>query len=311
MIGLKTRSDTRLFFKRKYQMSAMRQLGETSTQVSPNPTSTNPAPARRWWSEPLVHFALLGALLFVIDQRIIENKDDPKTIIVPTAIAQEARSMFKEARKREPNAEELQALVQRWLDNEVLYREGLKMQLDQGDKMIRERVIFKSLMSFEGSLAKPEPDEKTLRAWLETKREKYDLPTRHDFEEAVLEGAATPDTTQQFAQALNKGMPSDVKAGLRVFKGRPRATIVQSYGEEFTKALEISTIDEWRALQTKDGWRVVRLKSTALAVPAQFEAIAHILRADWIDSTMAQLRTDTVRERAKNYKIRYETAPNE
>jgi hypothetical protein len=278
----------------------------TSSQVS-----TNTPPSRRWWKEPLIHFALLGAFLFILDQRISEKKDDPKTILVPFSITQEARTAFKATRKRDPNSEELQALVQRWLDNEVLYREGLKMQLDQGDKMIRERVVFKSLMSFEGSLPKPVPDEKTLRAWLETKREKYDEPARHDFEEAVLEGQATAETSLEFAQALNKGTPGDAKAGLRVFKGRPRSNIVISYGEEFTKALEASTIDEWRALQAKDGWRIVRLKSIVPPVPAKFEAIAHILRADWIDSTMSQLRTDTVRQRAKNYNIRFESASNE
>ena len=32
-----------------------------------------------------------------------------------------------------------------WLDNEVLYREGLALQVDKGDPAIRERVIFKAL----------------------------------------------------------------------------------------------------------------------------------------------------------------------
>ncbi len=278
----------------------------TSTQAS-----TNTFAVKRWWTEPLIHFAILGAFLFILDQKITEKKDDPKTIVVPAAISQEARNTFIDARKREPNPEELQALVQRWLDNEVLYREGLKMQLDQGDKMIRDRVIFKSLMSFEGSLAKPVPDEKTLRAWLETKREKYDEPSRHDFEEAVLDEQATAETTLAFAQALNKGASSDAKAGLRIFKGRPRSNIVQSYGDEFAKALESSPIDEWRALQAKDGWRVARLKAITAPAPVKFEAIAHILRADWIDVTMAQQRTDTVRQRAKYYTIRYERAANE
>jgi PPIC-type PPIASE domain len=279
------------------------------TTLSQVPTNTSPV--KRWWTEPLIHFAILGAFLFILDQKIAEKKDDPKTIVVPAAISQEARNTFKEARKRDPNPEELQALVQRWLDNEVLYREGLKMQLDQGDKMIRDRVIFKSLMSFEGSLAKPVPDEKTLRTWLETKREKYDEPSRHDFEEAVLDEQATADTTLAFAQALNKGASGDAKAGLRVFKGRPRSNIVQSYGDEFAKALEASPIDEWRALQAKDGWRVVRLKAITAPAPVKFEAIAHILRSDWIDATMAQQRTDTVRQRSKYYTIRFETATNE
>jgi hypothetical protein len=266
----------------------------------------------KWWSrDPLIYFLALGGLLFMLDQRVAERKDDPKTIVVPASITQEARTSFKGTRNRDPNPEELQALVQRWLDTEVLYREGLKMQLDQGDQMIRDRVIFKSLMSFDGSLPKPVPDEKTLRAWLETKREKYDEPARHDFEEAVINVESAPDAAQAFVQALNKGASTDTQAGLRIFKGRPRSNIVQSYGEDFAKALEISSPNEWRALQAKDGWRVIRLKAITPPVPAKFEAIANILNKDWVDTTYAQQRTDAVRQRAKNYTIRYEKAANE
>jgi PPIC-type PPIASE domain len=312
--GIETRSNARLFLVELIRKIAFAEpmSSSISSHKSTTPVvSTNPLSSKRWWQEPLIHFALLGALLFIVDQQIFEKKDDPKTIVVPAAVTQEAQASFKATRNRDPNAEELQALVQRWLDTEVLFREGLKLQLDQGDQMIRERVIFKSLMSFEGSLPKPVPDEKTLRAWLETKREKYDEPARHDFEEAVLEGEATVDAIKAFALSLNKGAPSDTKAGLRVFKDRPRSNIVQSYGEEFAKALEGATPDEWRALQSKDAWRIVRLKAITPPTPAKFEAIAHILRADWIDATSAQLRTDTVRQRAKNYTIRYEKAANE
>ncbi len=284
-------------------------INSSTTEVEPS--TINAHLTKRWWQEPLVHFLAIGCLLFVLDNRVTQQKDDPKTIVVPAAITQEARTAFKESRKRDPNAEELQALVQRWLDTEVLYREGLKMQLDQGDKMIRDRVIFKSLMSFDGSLPKPVPDEKTLRAWLETKREKYDEPARHDFEEAVINVESAPDAAQAFVQALNKGASSDSQAGLRIFKGRPRSNIVQSYGEEFAKALEGSTPNEWRALQAKDGWRVIRLKTITPPVPAKFEAIANILNADWVDTTYAQQRTDAVRQRAKNYTIRFEKAANE
>ena len=45
----------------------------------------------------------------------------------------EAREVFKKARGREPNKEELYALRRVWLDNEVLYREGLALGVDKGD----------------------------------------------------------------------------------------------------------------------------------------------------------------------------------
>ena len=95
---------------------------------------------------------------------------------------------FKAARGHEPNKEELAALRRVWLDNEVLYREGLALQVDKGDPAIRERVIFKALSVVDSNVKLPPPDEKVLRQWFESHRDKYDEPPRYDFEEAALSG---------------------------------------------------------------------------------------------------------------------------
>ena len=98
-----------------------------------------------WLREPLLHFVVLGALLFALDHWRAGREADPRSIVVGTEVDIEARQLFKASRGREPGAEELAALRQVWLDNEVLYREGLALQVDKGDKSIRERVIFKAL----------------------------------------------------------------------------------------------------------------------------------------------------------------------
>ena len=64
-------------------------------------------------------------------------------------IAPDAATVWSRAgivfKVRAPSADELDALRKVWLDNEVLYREGLALQVDRGDVAIRERVIFKAL----------------------------------------------------------------------------------------------------------------------------------------------------------------------
>ena len=141
-----------------------------------------------WVREPLLHFIVLGVVLFGVDHLISGTADDPSVIIVDAAVDQEAIEVFKAARARAPNAEELYALRRVWLDNEVLYREGLAMQLDKGDKAIRERVIFKALSVVDASTKLPAYDDELLRKWFESRREKYDEPARYDFQEAVLSG---------------------------------------------------------------------------------------------------------------------------
>lgn len=259
--------------------------------------------------EPLVHFILLGALLFGIDQFIASRQEDPRLIILGSAAVTEARETFREARGREPSAEELDALGKIWLDNELLFREGMALQLDRGDTAIRERVIFKALSVIDSNLKLPPFDEKVLRDWFEANRARYDEPARFDFLEAALSEDTSEATVRGFVAALNAGAPGDAKAGLRVFKGRPKANLVQSYGQAFADALAAAPTGEWIALQTREGWRAVQLQAIAEAKPADFVTLRGVILHDWTDAVMSEQRTAAVRALARKYTVKYENVP--
>ena len=256
-----------------------------------------------WLREPLLHFVLLGGLLFAADQLLIRRADDPRTIVVGTAVDREALTVFRAARGRDPNADELEALHRIWLDNEVLYREGLAMQVDKGDDAIRERVIFKALSVIDANVKLPPADDQILQKWFDAHRDKYDEPARYDFEEAALAGRPSEEAVRAFVAALNAGKPGDAEAGLRVFKGRPYSNLVLSYGPEFTEEFEKSRPGEWRAMLTREGWRAMRLDSIAPPVPASFDVMRGIVLQDWKDATAAEQRTAAVRALAKKYKV--------
>lgn len=260
----------------------------------------------RWLREPLLHFLLLGALLFVIDHFVNGQANDPRRIVVDASVDSQAVEVFKTARGREPNEDELYALRKIWLDNEVLYREGLALGVDRGDPAIRERVIFKALSIVDANVKLPPYDDKLLRDWFEKNRAKYDEPARYDFQEAVLAGDHAEAAVRAFVETLHKGTSGELNAGLRVFKGRPLANIVQSYGDEFAKALEQSPPREWVALPMRDGWRAVQLGSIAPPRPAVFETLRNVVLQDWTDATMAEQRTNAVRALARKYIVKVE-----
>jgi hypothetical protein len=261
-----------------------------------------------WLREPLLHFVLIGAALFGLDRAVNGAADEDRVIVVDAAVDQEALKTFRDARGRDPSADELYALRRVWLDNEVLYREGLALQMDKGDKAIRDRVIFKALSMIEAGLTRPPLEDAALRDWFERHRVKYDEPARYDFQEAVLDGDASEAAATAFAAALNAGTPGDAKAGLRVFQARPHPTIVQSYGPEFAAALEALPPQQWRALRQGDGWRVVRLESVAAARPASFDALRGVVVQDWTDTVMAEQRSAAVRVLAAKYTVKVEAA---
>ncbi len=283
----------------------------SSTATTPGSAPAQQAkPAPAWLHtalrEPLMHFLLLGAGLFAVDHVMLVRADDPHTIVVGADVEREARQLFKAARVRDPSAEEMAALRRVWLDNEVLYREGLALQVDRGDSAIRERVIFKTLSVVDSNTRLPPFDDALLRAWFEKHRTRYDEPARYDFQEAVLAGAASEADVRAFVYALNAGTPGDAKAGLRVFKGRPRANLVQSYGPEFVQALETAPVAEWRAQPSRSGWRAVRLDASSTPKPAAFEALRGVVLQDWTDATLSEQRSAAVQALTRKYTVTYE-----
>ncbi len=257
--------------------------------------------------EPLLHFMLLGALLFAVDHAIVSRSDDPRVIVMGQAVEDEAIQIYKAARGREPTKDELEALRRTWLDNEVLYREGLALQVDKGDTAIRERVIFKALSVVDANLKLPAFDDKLLLGWFESRREKYDEPRRFDFQEGVLAGDNSESAVRTLVDLLNKGTPGELSAGLRVFKGRPHSNIVQGYGDDFARALEAAPTGEWRSYATRDGWRAMRLETVHPAKPASFEVLRGVVLQDWTDAIMSEQRTAAVRALAKKYTLKRES----
>jgi len=277
------------------------------TTVSRQSAANGRAAIPRWLREPLLHFIILGGVLFAADHFIVSRNDDPRVIVIDADVDARAREVFKQARGHDPSADELYALRRVFIENEVLYREGLSLQLDKGDDMIRERVIFKQLSVIDAGTKLPLWDDKVLREWFEKNRAKYDEPARYDFQEAILVGDKSENAVRAFVGALNAGTPgADAKADLRLFKNRPRENLVQSYGVEFATALDASPVGEWRALATKDGWRAMRLESISKPRPADFDAIKDAIHHDWVDATLQEQRSAAVRALAKKYTIKVE-----
>jgi hypothetical protein len=239
---------------------------------------------------------------------LVSREDDPRVIVMGSEVDREASALFERSRGREPTAEELAALRRAWLDNEILYREGLALQVDRGDTTIRERVIFKALSVIDAGLTRPPIEEEALRAWFEARRDRYDEPPRFDFEEAVPAGAPTEASVRALVELLDKGAGGEIDASLRVFKGRPRANLEHSYGPDFARALAEAPPGRWRAYSTPGGWHAMRLVSVAEGKPADFERLRGVVLQDWIDATMAEQRTAAVRALARKYVVRTEAA---
>src|SRR5438128_1902744 len=99
--------------------------------------------AARLSREPLVHFALLGALIFGIDSALHPPPKDDKIITLKRPCGQSFIDNFDEDKARVPSDSDVEKMIDSWVASEILYREGKALGVDRGDDMIRDRVAFK------------------------------------------------------------------------------------------------------------------------------------------------------------------------
>lgn len=100
--------------------------------------------------EPLLHFLLAGASLFALHGVFgAEVTDADRIVVGPDEIAAIVQRSGAQT-GRIPSDAELDALVEGWVREEVLYREALAMGLDEGDPVVRQRMIDKMGFLLEG-----------------------------------------------------------------------------------------------------------------------------------------------------------------
>src|SRR4030095_5155173 len=110
--------------------------------------------------EPLIHFLGAGALLFVFHAFVSESHAPAAgRIVVSAAQVENLRAVFQKTWQRSPSPEEQQGLIDGYVREEVLYREGLALGLDRDDPLIRRRVRQKVDLLAEHALSMGEQSE--------------------------------------------------------------------------------------------------------------------------------------------------------
>src|SRR5215470_13354499 len=137
--------------------------------------------ARLLLREPLLHFCVLGALIFGVDALVHPAAKDDREIIVTKAMRQSFVENFDEDKARVPSEAELEKMIESWVASEILYREGKALAVDRGDDMIRDRVAYKLQLLIFDQIRVPQPTEDELNAWFVNNHQRFDEPERVGF----------------------------------------------------------------------------------------------------------------------------------
>src|SRR5215475_6861788 len=125
---------------------------------------------KRLWREPLMHFLLLGAVLFAVSHSVPPAREAaPSSQQIQLSLDELAQLalLFQSQWRREPTPEEFNRLVENKVQEEILYREALAMGLDKDDTIVKRRMAQKMQFLAEDVAAAREPTTAELKRWYE------------------------------------------------------------------------------------------------------------------------------------------------
>jgi hypothetical protein len=262
--------------------------------------------------EPLVHFLLIGAVLFTaFELRQEEGSAAPNRILVDAGQVEQLAARFKRTRLRPPTDIELAALIEGRIREEVYYRQALDMGLDQDDAVMRQRMRQKLEFLLEDLSDLSAPGDEQLIQFMQRHPQKFREEPRLSFTQVFL----NPDKHQDLAAdamqlltRLNNGAPPATE-GDRTLLGQEyllatQHEITRVFGDSFAQQIVVLQPGEWIGpLYSTYGGHLVRVSAKQ---EERFPVLAEIrkqVEREYLAERRQELKDITYRKLREGYEI--------
>ena len=153
--------------------------------------------------EPLVHFLVIGVVLFVaFDLRQGDSGETENLILISSGQIEQFSAQFERTWLRSPTDAELAGLVEGYVRNEVYYREARAMGLDENDGIVRQRMRLKLEFLLEDLSVEAPPDDEQLAEFMRRHPDRFQIEPRISFTQVYLNPDKRQDITADAAETL-------------------------------------------------------------------------------------------------------------
>lgn len=268
--------------------------------------------AARWLREPLVHFVLLGAVLFAGIEMFGPRQAggaDEATIVVSEDDLRRIAQVWAAQNGRAPTPEEFDALVRDEVREEVLSRQAVALGLDKGDPIIRRRLAQKMDFLAADVAALQDPGEAELRAWYAAQGERFAEAPRISFHHLYFSadrgGAARDDAAAALARVSDGGAPGADPFMFRDFYvERTPEQVTREFGAAFAEALFKLRPGGWSGpVQSGYGWHLVEVDALLPGRVPAFEEVAPEVREAWLRDRQRELSENAYAVMLARYRV--------
>ena len=277
---------------------------------------------RRLLAEPLLHFVVLGAVLFGLFTLVGKKPaDQPAKIVVSEARIRNVAATFARTWQRQPSAEELRGLVDDYVHDEVFYREAKALGLDRDDIVIRRRLRQKLEFVAE-EVAIGELSDAQLQAYLTSNPERFRSEDRltftHVYLSAARRGALERDAAS-IAAKLGDQHPATDAATLgdhfllgEEFRAMTPDDVAHTFGRRFAEQIFKMEPGRWEGpIQSSYGLHFVRVREREQGGVLPLNAVRSAVRREWMNARRQEAEESLYRRLRERYQIVVEGVPEE
>lgn len=263
--------------------------------------------------EPLLHFLLVGGLVFGAYSWVTPDaqaESDNEVILIDQAELDHLKTLWKAQWRRDPNPEDVAAIIDRYLRQEVFYREALRMNLDHNDQIVKKRLAQKmeAVANDLSTLMQPPTDER-LRAYFHEHEAFFTLPQAYAFKQLLF----APDTSEEhLKQTLaslreNAEVAASMNTSSLPFEWEldTETTIESSFGGGFSKALASLPVGEWVGpVRSGLGWHLVYLEQNQPEHLPPFESVRDFVARQFEYYAVLEAQEQVFDELIGKYEVR-------
>jgi hypothetical protein len=265
--------------------------------------------------EPLVHFLLLGAtVFFVFDRFRTEPRVGEEQIIVSAGKVEHLAAIFSRTWQRPPTRAELEGLIDDYVREEVAYREGKQLGLDQDDTIIRRRIRQKLDFVAEDLANEFEPSNEELVAYFDQHQEEYRVDPNLSFRHVFFNPELHEGRLEQDAAEVLDALRSDPQIAVEELGDRTlleyryedvsQADITNLLGGEFASAAIGLEPRSWHGpIPSAYGFHLVYVEKREPGRLPEFDAVRQNVLLEWQHQHRQKLTEDFYQGLLKKYSI--------
>jgi len=273
----------------------------------------------RWLKEPLFHFLLIGAGLFMLyGWQSDDNETRPDQIVFTEAKVDQLINLWERKWQRLPTQRELQGLIEQQIREEVLYREALAIGLDKNDQVVRRRMAQKMEFISNDLASLAEPDDEQLQTYLDEHAEKFSIPRRISYSQVYLNTSQRGEQVYNDAERLKEellnstvdvdiSMLGDSFMGGYSFNDEADFAVSRLFGEAFTQQVFNLPVGKWAGpVESGYGLHLVRVDSRTDSRVPSLEQVRDKVRVEWVAEQQRKTNDMLYSELRKRYEITIE-----